>query len=48
VERLVRVRFGPVTLGNLEPGECRPLTSKELDIISALAREPKREKHGTA
>jgi pseudouridine synthase len=50
VERLVRVRFGPVTLGSLKPGECRALTAKELDILTALARAPKREreKHGTA
>lgn len=29
VERLVRIRFGPVELGRLAPGESRPLTSRE-------------------
>ncbi|MGH7647173.1 MAG: pseudouridine synthase, partial [Gemmatimonadaceae bacterium] len=29
VERLVRVRFGPIDLGRLAPGESRPLTARE-------------------
>ena len=29
VERLVRIRFGPVELGRLAPGESRPLTARE-------------------
>jgi 23S rRNA pseudouridine2605 synthase len=29
VERLVRVRFGPIDLGRLGPGESRPLTARE-------------------
>ena len=29
VERLVRVRFGPIALGTLESGEIRPLTGEE-------------------
>lgn len=33
VDRLVRVRFGPVTLGRLAPGETRSLTEHEYDII---------------
>ena len=37
VERLVRVRYGPVTLGRLAPGETRPLTTGEHEIIRALA-----------
>lgn len=37
VERLVRVRFGPVELGRLAPGQTRPLTAREHDIIRALA-----------
>lgn len=36
VERLVRTRFGPVSLGTLPPGASRPLTGKERDIILAL------------
>ena len=33
VKRLVRIRFGPLTLGNLRPGEVRPLTFKELEEL---------------
>ena len=47
VERLVRVQFGPVRLGALKPGESRPLTSKELEILTALARAPRPGPHGT-
>jgi 23S rRNA pseudouridine2605 synthase len=38
VERLVRSRFGPVKLGSLEPGQTRPLTVREREIITALGR----------
>ena len=38
VERLVRTRFGPVLLGALRPGESRPLTGKERDIILAITQ----------
>jgi len=38
VERLVRTRFGPVTLGVLKPGETRPLTGRERDIILAITQ----------
>jgi 23S rRNA pseudouridine2605 synthase len=38
VERLVRTRFGPVMLGSLRPGESRPLTGKERDIILAITQ----------
>lgn len=38
VLRLVRTRFGPVTLGKLPPGETRPLTSGERRQIAALTR----------
>lgn len=37
VERLVRTRYGPVELGELPPGESRPLTSSERAIIEALS-----------
>ncbi len=33
VEVLVRTRFGPVSLGDLKPGEVRPLTSEEVSRI---------------
>jgi 23S rRNA pseudouridine2605 synthase len=36
VERLVRVRYGPVTLGRLPAGETRKLTRNEHEIIRAL------------
>ncbi|HET7622061.1 MAG TPA: pseudouridine synthase [Gemmatimonadaceae bacterium] len=36
VERLVRVRYGPVTLGRLPTGETRALTRKEHEIIRSL------------
>lgn len=38
VDRLVRIRFGPVRLGKLAPGETRPLTRREHEIVRALAR----------
>ena len=39
VDRLVRTRFGPVTLRGLAPGEMRMLTSRERELIEALIRE---------
>ena len=36
VQRLVRTRFGPVLLGKLPRGECRPLTARELQLIHAV------------
>ena len=36
VQRLVRVRYGPVTLGRLPTGETRKLTRNEHEIIRAL------------
>ena len=38
VERLVRTRFGQVSLGNLPSGASRPLTGKERDIILAITQ----------
>jgi 23S rRNA pseudouridine2605 synthase len=38
LDRLVRVRFGPVTLGTLAPGALRPLTDRERTLVTALAR----------
>ncbi len=46
VERLVRVRFGPVLLGTLAPGAWRALSEKELEILTALARAPRQGMHG--
>ena len=36
VDRLVRIRFGPVTLGTLATGETRPLTGAERRTIATL------------
>jgi 23S rRNA pseudouridine2605 synthase len=36
IERLVRVRFGPVTLGDLPSGTTRPLTARERRAIEEL------------
>jgi len=30
VHRLVRIKFGPLSLKNLNPGEIRPLSEKEI------------------
>ena len=38
VERLVRTRFGPVSLGALESGKTRPLSATESRAITELAR----------
>ena len=38
IERLVRVRFGPVALGNLPSGAARPLSGKERDLIMAITQ----------
>jgi 23S rRNA pseudouridine2605 synthase len=43
VERLVRTRFGPVKLGSLEPGQMRPLTAREREIIAALVSGDKKK-----
>jgi 23S rRNA pseudouridine2605 synthase len=39
VERLVRVRYGPVELGDLPVGKSRPLNSRERRAIDQLAAE---------
>ena len=38
VERLVRTRFGPVSLGSLPSGQSRSLTGRERDIIMAITQ----------
>ena len=40
VERLMRVRFGPIRLGDLAPGASRPLTATELRSLDAQLRMP--------
>ncbi len=39
VERLVRVRYGPVRLGELAPGAWRRLTDNEMLALSAVGRD---------
>jgi 23S rRNA pseudouridine2605 synthase len=33
VQRLIRVRLGPLRLGTLKPGQWRPLTKRELEVL---------------
>jgi len=47
VERLVRTRFGPVKLGSLGPGQTRPLTMREREIISALGKGGRKQSTNT-
>jgi 23S rRNA pseudouridine2605 synthase len=37
VRQLVRIRFGPLELGDLRPGKARRLTATELDALAAAA-----------
>ena len=37
VRRLHRVSFGPLQLGDLEPGRCRKLTHDELSALRRAA-----------
>jgi 23S rRNA pseudouridine2605 synthase len=37
VRQLVRIRFGPLELGELRPGRARRLTATELDALAAAA-----------
>ncbi len=39
VLRLLRVRMGPLSLGNLEPGEFRFLTDREANSLRELVDE---------
>ena len=41
VERLIRVRYGPVELGSLRAGESRPLTKQERAAIENLVARTK-------
>ena len=38
VQRLIRVRMGPLRLGTLKPGQWRPVTKRELDELTKLPK----------
>jgi pseudouridine synthase len=40
IRRLTRVAFGPLALGTLPPGGCRPLTAAEVAALRAAASAP--------
>ena len=41
VEKLIRVRVGPIVLGLLPPGELRPLSQSEIKLLkSAVGLSP--------
>lgn len=42
VRRLIRIRIGPVHLGDLKPGEWRHLTQQELKELDRLKQQKKR------
>jgi len=44
---LVRLRFGPVVLGALRPGETRELSAKERKALDELLRNSQQSNHGS-
>jgi len=44
VHKLVRIKFGPLSLKNLKPGEIRPLSKKELDNLFSFVSQLKNSK----
>lgn len=44
VHKLVRIGFGPLFLKNLRPGEIRPLTKKEYEILISFVSQLKNSK----
>jgi pseudouridine synthase len=42
VRKLVRVRFGPIHLGDLEPGQWRPLSQREIEMLRKLKQKTKK------
>jgi 23S rRNA pseudouridine2605 synthase len=43
VDRLLRIRMGPLRLGRLLPGEARPLSTRETRALRALARSSRKQ-----
>jgi 16S rRNA U516 pseudouridylate synthase RsuA-like enzyme len=39
VRQLIRVRVGPVLVGDLQPGQWRPLNEQELDDLKNVKRK---------
>ena len=39
VHKLIRIRIGPVLLGNLKPGEWRHLTKQEVEALQRMTKE---------
>ena len=48
VERLVRTRFGPISLGSLATGASRALAPRELRLLTEMADRSPGEVHGAA
>jgi 23S rRNA pseudouridine2605 synthase len=46
VHKLVRVRIGPIHLGDLKPGEWRHLTNQELQELRKIKKSKKRSRAG--
>jgi 23S rRNA pseudouridine2605 synthase len=46
VKQLVRIRFGPLELGDLRPGKARRLSAKELDAVAAATASAPRRTRG--
>jgi 23S rRNA pseudouridine2605 synthase len=42
VSRIIRVRYGPIKLGELHRGNSRPLDRAEIDALYTLVAEPRR------
>ncbi len=43
VRELTRIKLGPLTLGNLQPGEFRALTAREIGQLKEAGQRPPRE-----
>src|SRR5262249_62029038 len=48
VDKLIRIRLGPVTLGDLAPGAWRDVTPTELGVLRRGPRPPPPPRRGAA
>lgn len=46
VKRIIRVRIGPLRLGNLKPGQWRYLSSQEVELLKKISRDERGAKQG--